>query len=197
MLSKFGRDFLAVPLSHLAAWLQTTSITPNALSFMGFALAAMAALLLGMGQLAWGGVVLLLGALFDLLDGSLARATNRTSKFGAFLDSTLDRYAESLTFLALAFYYISYRADGRTELFLIFVTLVGSLMVSYTRARAEGLQIECKAGILQRPERIAILVAGLVTGWMLPALWILAILANFTAFQRIYEVYWRTTQTSP
>src|SRR5690606_7130150 len=101
----------------------------------------------------------------------------QSSDFGAFLDSTLDRYSESITFLALVYYYSSQIA-ARTELVLIFFILVGSLMVSYTRARAEGLSIECKAGILQRPERIILLIAGLITGWILPILWALAILTN-------------------
>ena len=82
--------------------------------------------------------------------------------------------------------------DNRTELVLIFVILVGSMMVSYTRARAEALQVECKVGIMQRPERVILLILGLLSGWMLITLWILAIFTNLTAFQRIYEVYWRT-----
>lgn len=193
MLSKYGRPFFAIPMSRIARWLQNTGITPNGVSFLGFVLAACAAGLLAVGQLRWGGVVLLIAALFDMLDGSLARYTNQTSVFGAFLDSTLDRYSESMTLLALTLYYVS-RTDSGTQLVLIFLALIGSLMVSYTRARAEGLQIECKVGILQRPERLTILIAGLISGWMLPALWLLAILTNFTALQRVYEVYWRSTQ---
>ncbi len=197
MLSKYGRAFLKGPLIRLARLLQKTGITPNALSYTGFVLTVLSALVLAAGHLRWGGVLLTLAALFDMLDGALARETNQMSKFGAFLDSTLDRYSESVTLLALAFYYISFQSQARTELFLIFLTLVGSLMVSYTRARAESLQIECKVGILQRPERLTILIAGLITGWMLPALWILAIFTNVTALQRVHEVYWRTTRQSP
>ena len=197
MVSKYGRAFFRGPLIRLARLLQKTGITPNALSYTGFALTVLSALVLAAGHLRWGGVLLTLAALFDMLDGALARETNQMSKFGAFLDSTLDRYSESVTLLALAFYYITFQPQARTELFLIFLTLVGSLMVSYTRARAESLQIECKVGILQRPERLTILIAGLITGWMLPALWVLAIFTNVTALQRVHEVYWRTTRQSP
>lgn len=128
-----------------------------------------------------------------MLDGALARATKQSSLFGAFLDSTLDRYSESITFLALAYYY-SGTSGNRAELVLIFVILVGSLMVSYTRARAEALNIECNAGILQRPERVILLIAGLLIGWMQPILWIMAIFTNISALQRIYEVYSKTNQ---
>ena len=130
--------------------------------------------------------------MFDMLDGAMARIAQQSSTFGAFLDSTLDRYSEAVTFLALAYFY-SRQPNSRTALVLIFVILVGSMMVSYTKARAEGLKIEVKNGWLQRPERMTLLIAGLITGWLLPILWGLAIFTNFTAIQRIYEVYWRTS----
>lgn len=193
MLSQFGRKLFAEPLARIIAWLQRTGITPNALTYTGFLLTVVTALLLAGGYFRIGALLLLIAAFFDMLDGSLARATGQSSTFGAFLDSTLDRYSESVTFLALAVYY-SYDAGTRLELVLIFVILIGSLMVSYTRARAEALNIECKAGMLQRPERIILLLVGLLTGWMLPILWIMAIFTNVSAFQRIYEVYWRTSQ---
>jgi len=195
MLSKYGRRFLAEPLAKLVTWLHSFGVTPNMLTYTGFALTVFSAVLLARGSLIWGGVVLMVAAFFDMLDGSLARATNQSSKFGAFIDSTLDRYSESVTFLALAYYYITVHGHN-TELILIFFTLVGSLMVSYTRARAEGLNIECKAGFFQRPERVILLLVGLIIGGMLPILWILAIFTNVTALQRIYEVYWRTSQAA-
>jgi CDP-diacylglycerol--glycerol-3-phosphate 3-phosphatidyltransferase len=194
MISKYGRQFLAEPLARLISWLKATGVAPNTLTYTGFVLTIVTALVLASGHFRWGALLLFTAGMFDMLDGSLARATDQSSKFGAFLDSTLDRYSESVTFLALAYFY-STRPSTRTELVLIFVILVGSLMVSYIRARAEALQIECKAGILQRPERVILLILGLLTGWMLFILWILAIFTNFTAIQRIYEVYWRTNQT--
>lgn len=193
MLSKFGRPLFADALSLLARRLHALGITPNGLTYTGFILTAITAYFLANGFFRWGGVLLLLAAFFDMLDGAVARFTQQISTFGAFIDSTLDRYSESVTFLALAYYY-SRRPSTRTELVLILVILVGSLMVSYTKARAEALNVECKAGIMQRPERVVLLIAGLLTGWMQPILWVLAIFTNFTAIQRIYEVYWRTTQ---
>ena len=193
MLSKYGRPLFTDPLSRLAYYLHQFGITPNGLTYSGFALTIVTALVLATGAFRWGGVLLLLAALFDMLDGALARFTKQMSTFGAFLDSTLDRYSESVTFLALA-YFFSHSTSTRTELVLIMFILVGSLMVSYTKARAEALQVECKAGWLQRPERIIILVIGLIVGWLAPILWLLAIFTNFTALQRIYEVYWRTQQ---
>ena len=193
MLSKFGRPLFVDALSLLARRLHALGITPNGLTYTGFILTAITAYFLANGFFRWGGVLLLLAAFFDMLDGAVARFTQQISTFGAFIDSTLDRYSESVTFLALAYYY-SGRPSTRTELVLILVILVGSLMVSYTKARAEALHVECKAGIMQRPERVVLLIAGLLTGWMQPILWVLAIFTNFTAIQRIYEVYWRTTQ---
>ncbi len=190
MMSKYIRPYFLDPMSRLAHWLHLRGVTPNAVTMAGFVLTLLSTLMLAMGILFWGGLVLWTASMFDMLDGSLARYSNQVSKFGAFLDSTLDRYAESITFLGLAFYF-SYVPGSQTQLFLIFLTLIGSWMVSYTRARAEGLGIECKVGILQRPERLTILIAGLLLNLVLPALWILAIFTNVTAFQRIYEVYVR------
>ncbi|MEZ4867991.1 MAG: CDP-alcohol phosphatidyltransferase family protein [Caldilineaceae bacterium] len=195
MLSKYGRPLFLNPLSALAQRLHRLGITPNGLTYTGFVLTGVTAFFLGNGAFRWGGALLILAAFFDMLDGALARFTKQTSTFGAFIDSTLDRYSESVTFLALAYFY-SRRFSTRTELALILVIMVGSLMVSYTKARAEALKVECKAGWMQRPERVVLLIAGLLTGWMQPVLWVLAILTNFTALQRIYEVYWRTNQLS-
>lgn len=191
MLSKYGRSFFAAPLARLARYLHRFGVTPNGLSLAGFVLTLVSTGLLAMGHLAWGGVVLWLAASFDMLDGSLARYADQVSKFGAFLDSTLDRYAESITFLGLAAYYVNHPAN-QMYLLLIFMTLIGSWMVSYTRARAEGLGLECKVGWFQRPERITVLIVGLILGWMLPVLWILAIFTNITALQRIHQVYTQT-----
>lgn len=193
MLSKYGRPLLTDIMGRIAHTLHRMGVTPNALTYSGFFLTAITALFLANGMFRWGGILLLIAAFFDMLDGAVARFTEQMSTFGAFLDSTLDRYSESVTFLAMAYFY-SLRASTRTELVLIIVILVGSLMVSYTKARAEALQVECKAGILQRPERVVLLIFGLLTGWLQPVLWLMAVLTNFTAGQRIYEVYWRTNQ---
>jgi CDP-diacylglycerol--glycerol-3-phosphate 3-phosphatidyltransferase len=193
MFSKFGRQFVAPAVAYVVGILIKSGISPNALTFIGFALTVLSASVLAIGYFRWGAILLFVASVFDMLDGALARATEQSSIFGAFLDSTLDRYSESVTFLGLAIYY-SGVPDSRTEIILIFVIIIGSLMVSYTRARAEALNIECKAGILQRPERILLLIAGLLIGWIQPVLWIMAILTNISAIQRVYEVYTKTRQ---
>ena len=159
-------------------------------TYTGFILTVGIAFLLARGELLLSGFLLIAVSLLDLVDGSLARATQQSSTFGAFLDSTLDRYSESVIFLALVYYY-SATGGSQWALILVFLTVVGSLMVSYTRARAEALNIECKEGWLQRPERIALLIIGLISGWVIPVLVIMAVLTNFTAIQRIYQVYWK------
>lgn len=191
MISKYGRGWIAAPLGQIAVWLEKTGISPNALTLIGFFLTVVVAAVLASGQLLWGGLLLIFAALFDTLDGALARHAGKTTVFGAFLDSVMDRFSESVTLVALIWYY-SGQADGRIPVTLLAVTIVGSLMVSYTRARAEAVNVECKEGFFQRTERIIVLILGLVTGWMLPVLWILAIFTNFTAVQRIYDVYRKT-----
>jgi CDP-diacylglycerol---glycerol-3-phosphate 3-phosphatidyltransferase len=193
MLSKYGRPLFAEPVNRLAQWLHQRGFTPNGVTYTGFILTAISAFVLAGGDFRLGGFLLWGAAMFDMLDGAMARITQQSSTFGAFIDSTLDRYSESVTFLALAYFY-SQHPSMRTQLVLIVVILIGSLMVSYTKARAEALKIEVKAGWLQRPERVFWLIFGLITGWLLPILWGLAFFTNFTAFQRIYEVYWRTNQ---
>ena len=191
MLSKYGRDWIAAPLGQIAIWLEKTGISPNALTLIGFALTLIVAAVLATGQFLIGGLLLIAAALFDTLDGALARHAGKTTTFGAFFDSTMDRYSEAVTLAALVIFY-SGQPDGRTPILLLTATLIGSLMVSYTRARAEGLDIECKEGFFQRTERIVALIIGLVTGWMVPVLLILAVLTNLTAIQRIVSVYQKT-----
>jgi CDP-diacylglycerol--glycerol-3-phosphate 3-phosphatidyltransferase len=191
MLSKFGRGWIAGPLTQIAGWLEGTGISPNALTLIGFLLTVVVAVVLATGNLLWGGLLLIVAALFDTLDGALARHAGKTTVFGAFFDSVMDRFSESVTLLALIWYY-SAQPDAQLYVSLLAFTLVGSLMVSYTRARAEAVGIECKEGFFQRTERIVVLILGLVTGWMLPVLVVLAVFTNITAAQRIYDVYRKT-----
>lgn len=195
MISKYGRGWIAAPLNHIAGWLQTTGISPNALTAIGFVLTAVVALVLASGNLLWGGLLLIFAALFDTLDGALARHAGKTTVFGAFFDSVMDRFSEAVTLIALIYYY-SGQPDGRLPVVLLAFSLMGSLLVSYTRARAESVQIECKEGFFQRTERIVVLILGLVTGWMLPVLWLLAVFTNLTAVQRIYDVYRKTNPST-
>lgn len=183
---KWGKGFL----EPIASLIGRMGVSPNVVTLVGTLLNLGVAWVLAQGYLRIGGVLVPLVALFDALDGTLARLTGKRSRFGAFLDSTMDRFSEAILYLGLLFYYTRY--DARPEILLIYATIVGSLMVSYARARAEGLGLDCKVGLLTRLERIIILTIALVLDQMTIALWILAILTNFTAFQRMYHV-WRAT----
>jgi CDP-diacylglycerol---glycerol-3-phosphate 3-phosphatidyltransferase len=176
-------------------------VSPNAVTVFGFALNVVTALVLLSGHLSSGGALLFLSGLFDMLDGALARVTSRQSDFGAFLDSVLDRYSEGAILAALGIVFTE-RHDTWTVAFVLLV-LLGSLLSSYTRARAEGLSLHAKVGIAPRPERVLIMGLGLLlTGVGLPfsanttlaALVLLAVLTNVTATQRIIHV-WRQTRT--
>ena len=194
MLSKYGRGWIATPLTYIARSLEATGISPNALTLIGFLLTLLVAAILATGNLLAGGLLLIFAALFDTLDGALARHIQQVTVFGAFFDSVMDRYSEAITLFALIIFY-SASPDGQMNVLLLAATLIGSLLVSYTRARAEAVNIECKEGFFQRTERIVVLIIGLVTGWVTPVLWILAIFTNLTAAQRIFDVY-RKTQSS-
>jgi len=189
-LTDLARKWMRWLLEPLARLINRTGISPNLLTVMGFVLTVGVAYVLATGHLQIGGVLLAVAGLFDALDGTLARLAGKRSRFGAFLDSTVDRFSEAVIFMGLLVHYTQH--GGRQESFLIYATLVGSLMVSYARARAESIGIECKGGILTRFERAVVLVVGLILNQMLIALWIMAVLSNFTALQRIYLV-WRAT----
>jgi len=138
----------------------------------------------------WAGVALVVASLFDALDGSLARVSGKGSRFGAFLDSTLDRLEEAIVLIGLSVYYA--RTGRVWEPLLILVAAVCSIMVSYTRARAEGVGVACREGIFSRPVRVFIMVAGLVLNQVVIALIVIAAGGFFTTAQRIYHV-WRAT----
>lgn len=176
------------PLARLIA---RTGVSPNAVTVTGLALNAGVAWVLAQGHMRVGGLLVALAGLFDALDGTLARLTGQKSRFGAFLDSFVDRLCEAALYLGLLVFYT--RRGARQEIVLIYATIVGSLLISYARARAEGLGLECKVGLLTRMERAAILALALLLDRMSIALWVLAVLTNFTALQRAYHV-WRATK---
>ena len=182
---KYGHAF-DKPLWKIA---QKIPFSPNSLSIMGFFITVFACYRLSFDFLT-GGVLILVGALFDVLDGIVARSRNRMTRFGAFLDSVLDRYSDAFIFLAIA--YNLENVSNMTGVILCLVTLMGSFLISYSRARAEGIGEECKYGIMERPERIICISLGTISGFIIPTLWILAILTNFTVMQRIYYV-WNVT----
>ena len=163
-----------------------TGVTPNTLTLLGFVGMAVAGALCAAGSFFFAGVVVAASCIFDALDGALARASGTASVFGAFLDSFLDRYAEAAVYAGLLVHYAW--AGAPSGAVAAFLAAIGSLMVSYARARAEGLGIECRAGFFARPERLAVLIAGLVTGLVLPALVILSVATNATAVRRLLHV---------
>jgi len=175
----------------IAGFVSRTGISPNGVTFIGFLLMAGVGLVLSQGYLQLAGVLLVVAAFFDAIDGTMARMQNRVTRFGGFFDSTLDRYAEAAIFLGILIYYLGRGAS--TEVILAYATIIGSLMVSYTRARGEGLGISIRGGLLSRLERMVILVIFLLLNQLTIALWILAPLTNFTAIQRIW-LMWRATQ---
>lgn len=201
------RDFLQkiiyVIITPVIKGMIRIGFTPNIVTTIGFVLniAATIMLLYAAGEMTdstsvvgWSGAVILFAGLFDMMDGRLARVGNMSSRFGALWDSTLDRYSELFTLFGIAMYLIlnSWVTGG----VLTFLAMVGSVMVSYVRARAEGLGIECKVGLMQRPERVVLTSLGAILCGILDNLWflvvpivIIAILANITAFWRICHCY--------
>jgi CDP-diacylglycerol--glycerol-3-phosphate 3-phosphatidyltransferase len=170
-------------------------LTPNKISMTGFLLNLVAAVLVTQRLFFLAGIAFIVGSVMDMLDGRYSRMSGKGSPFGAFLDSTLDRIEEGVVLTAVAAYFAA-RGDelatGATVL-----TVVGSYMVSYTRARAEALGVECKVGVATRPVRVVILSAGLVFAkgaglgnfeLLKPAVYVLAVLTIFTTFQRVFHV---------
>lgn len=177
--------FLDKPLEPLA---KRIKIQPNLITVTGFVVTVLGSVVIAK-YLMLGGVVIMVGSLMDMFDGIVARTHGKETGFGAFLDSVLDRYADAAIFLGLA-WYLGGKAD-HAGVFLSLGTMVGALVISYTKARAEGLGIGCETGIMERPERIVLLVFGAITGWIMPVLWIMFFLTHLTALQRIYHV-WRS-----
>lgn len=179
--AKIGH-FLDRPLAPLA---RVLGVSPNAISIAGFAVNTAAAIAISK-DLVLGGMLVLAGGVFDIFDGVVARTNGRVTEFGAFLDSLLDRFSDAFLFLGVA-WYMHTTGDG-TGALLSIGSLLGAYGVSYARARAEGLGKQCKAGLMERPERIALLALGALTGWMAHALWVMFILTNVTVVQRVFHV---------
>jgi len=167
-------------------------ISPNALTLAGVLGSAGAAVLLARGEFLAGGIVVLAAGALDILDGALARATGRVTRFGAVFDSVMDRVSEAAVLFGLLYYYAG--RDAREESLLIFAALAGSMLVSYIRARGEILGLPIREGLFTRAERVVVIGLGAIIGQVRIALWILAILANLTALQRFYLVWRKTRQ---
>ncbi len=178
---------LRAQLEPVVRWLAARQVTPNQVTLAALALSLLAALCIGAGWLRLGALVLIVASLGDLVDGMLARATDQAGPFGAFFDSTLDRISEGTVLAAVAF---RFAGDGRPLLVaLVVLALLGSLLVSYARARAEALGIDCKVGLMSRAERMALLIAGLLLGLLGPVIVLLAVLTLYTVGQRMRHVH--------
>ena len=173
-------------LEPIAAFLNRLGIKPNTVTLSGLIGHTVAAYLIARGHITWGGLLILVMAPVDALDGTMARLRGEPSKFGAFIDSVTDRYSELVLFGGLLVYYLS--VDNWLGCGLVYLAAAGSVMVSYNRARAETLGFDGKIGLLSRVERYIILIPALIFDFTLVGLGIIAVLANFTAVQRIWSV---------
>ena len=167
----------------IVAVLGKSRLKPNTLTFIELAISIGAAYAIAIGYFLLGGVLVLVSGLFDLLDGALARFTKQSTKFGAILDSTIDRLSEAAIFCGLLVWYMPKVAT--LEIVLIFAALIGSFLVSYIRARAEGLGLECRVGLFTRAERVIVLAVGLLVNQVFIALWVLVVFVYITVAQRL------------
>lgn len=175
-------------LGRIVRILMFFHINPNVLTFTGVLISFWAAWEFGQGRFFRGGLIVILAGLFDMLDGEVARASRSETQFGAFYDSVIDRYSDIILLLGLVVYYAREQLMGYVV--LVGVVLMGSIMTSYTRARAECLISSCKVGFMERPERIVLLIIGALANRMEAVLWVLAVLGNWTVIDRIYYT-WR------
>ena len=157
-------------------------ITPNHLTFLGFVMSIVTAWLFARGLFTTAGVMLIVTGLFDMVDGMVARQTHCETPFGAFFDSVTDRYSDLIVYIGLLIYYG--QQDRMSYVVLVGIVMMGSVLTSYTRARAESLIDKCKVGFLERPERIVLLIIGSFY-FMDPVLWVIAVLSNWTVIHRI------------
>lgn len=177
-------------LGSIVNLLTALRVKPNILTLTGLVINIFAAVLFARGMFTWAGLVVLFAGMFDMVDGEVARRTGRVTKFGAFFDSVIDRYSDMVLFLGLVIWYA--KLDRNLYTALAGISLIGSIMTSYTRARAESLIPACKAGFLERPERIVLLIIGALTNRLGAALWVMAILSNWTVSQRIWYTWQET-----
>ncbi len=212
LLPGWIRDGFVRLLQPIPRFLIARDVHPNTITTLGFLATVTAGVMYFVGHVRIGGALVILGGIFDILDGQVARGSQKNSVFGSFYDSTLDRISEILVFLGIFSLYGGAHPEfngGRpqfTETWMVYVVALamsGSLMVSYTRARAEALGLDCKVGMMQRAERVVLI--GLASWWfggafqgrvLTGVLIVMAVLTNFTLFQRVVWVY-RHTRSSP
>jgi len=202
--SAFGRA-CGWLLNHIVHGLALTRISPNVLTFIGLVINIAAAFLFGHASASnagrmffYAGCVIFGAGLFDMVDGRVARRNNKVTVFGSFFDSVIDRYSDVVLFFGVLVYYA--RINHLRYVVLSAFVMVTSLMVSYTRARAEALIGQCKVGFMERPERIVLIIIGSVFFWagaMAPVLWVLAVLSTITVGHRIFYTYQNSKHLTP
>src|SRR5437764_2135676 len=170
-------------IDRIVRWLALSKIHPNVLTFIGLLINIWAAWLFSKGNFFAAGLVVVGASVFDMVDGRVARATNQVTRFGGFFDSVLDRYSDLALFMGLLVYYAS--INRYFYIVLTAIVMTGSVMVSYTRARAENSIPKCKVGFLERPERIVLIMIGALFNRMAAVLWVIAILSNWTVVHRM------------
>jgi len=193
MLSHY-KDWLTRWTDPVVRPLLALRLRPTHLTVLGLGVSLLAAVSFARGRERGGAALLVLSGLFDFFDGSLARLSGQVTPFGAFLDSVIDRYSDLVVLTGILFLFI--RVGRTREVLLTLLVLIGTVMVSYTKARAQASGVACEIGLMERPERQLVLIAGGLFHLMTPALWILALLVNVTAIQRILYTR-RVTRREP
>ena len=188
-------DTLGRVLDAIVRGFAAAGVNPNILTFIGFGINLLAAYLFAYGYFRWAGATIILAGIFDMADGRVARLEGRVTPFGGFYDSVMDRYSDLCLLIGLLIYY------GRINRFfyvsLVAVAMIGSVMVSYSRARAENVIPSCKVGFLERPERVVLIIIGAFFDRMAPVLWLIAVLSNVTVIHRIIHTRQEARKPAP
>src|SRR5665811_1797591 len=175
--------FFGSIINAIVRWLALSRIHPNVLTFIGLLINIYAAWLLSRGGFRWAAVVVIAAGLFDMVDGRVARATSQVTRFGGFFDSVVDRYSDLALYVGLLVYYAS--INRFFYIVLTAIVMMGSVMISYTRSRAENAIPKCKVGFLERPERVVLIIIGALFDRMAAVLWVIAVLSNVTVVHRM------------
>jgi len=186
-LNDFRKSLASRITGPLVPFLSRIGLTPDLATWIGLGINIIAAAIIATNRLLIGGILVLFSGLFDILDGALARFTNKSTLFGALLDSTFDRLSEAIILFGILIIYV--KSEHVVEILLIFGVMIGSFLISYIRARAEGLGLECKTGLFTRAERVIILALGLMLNQIFIVLIILAVFTFITVIQRLVHVW--------
>ena len=198
--ASIGRGAMRI-INAMVRALASAGVHPNILTTIGVSINGLCGVLFGFGEFFWAGIVLIVANLFDMLDGNVARQTGNVTKFGGFLDSSLDRLSDMFAFVGIMIFYAGNSPQHSImNVFLASVGMMMSVMVSYTTARSEGLGVKANVGFLQRPERVVLLIIGALSTWnwnstsyfanrMPQVLWVLAVGSVWTLVHRMYYIW--------